>query len=110
MALSGAYLTLASQLHAGVAPAGIAWHNALAANPKLVLHTADKSHPNPAGTYLTACVFFASIYGKNPIGLPGKIAGLAQRDAQALQTIAWQTVQQVNAERIRQALQLARWR
>jgi hypothetical protein len=74
-ALSKAYLDLGTELNARVAPVGIAWQKALEDNPKLVLHSADKSHPSKAGTYLAACVFYAAIYGKSPEGLPGKIGG-----------------------------------
>ncbi len=81
--LNRAYLDVAEELQADVAPAGMAWRAALAADPKLVLHAGDKSHPNKAGTYLTACVFFAAIYDKSPEGLPGITAQLS--DGQARQ-------------------------
>jgi hypothetical protein len=58
--LNGAYLDIARELGAGVAPVGIAWKMALAADPPFVLHRKDKSHPNPTGTYLAACVFCGS--------------------------------------------------
>ena len=34
------------------------------------LFIADGSHPSPAGTYVAASVFYATLYGKSPVGLP----------------------------------------
>jgi hypothetical protein len=72
-----AYVSLASQLKAVVAPAGAAWSLALKANPTLSLHIADLSHPTPAGTYLNACVFYETFFGKSPEGLPRTIKNAA---------------------------------
>lgn len=100
--LNGAYLDIAKELNAGVAPVGIAWKLALAADPAFVLHSPDKSHPNPTGTYLAACVFYATLLDANPIGLPGKIthgdkvlADILDDQAKRLQEIAWEAVQAV---------------
>jgi hypothetical protein len=59
--LNRAYFDIAQELGADVAPVGIAWQMALAAEPPFVLHKPDNSHPNPAGTYLAACVFYATL-------------------------------------------------
>lgn len=72
-----AYVGLAKQLKAVVAPAGAAWSHALKANPTLALHIADLSHPTPAGTYLNACVFYETFFGKSPEGLPHTIKNAA---------------------------------
>ena len=100
--LNGAYFDIAQKLNAAVAPVGMAWKKALAANPKLVLHQPDKSHPNPKGSYLAACVFYATLFDKSPVGLPGEltkehqvIVWVAPGEAAALQKIAWQTVQEM---------------
>lgn len=97
--LNGAYLDIAQELGAGVAPVGIAWKKALETDPNLVLHRSDKSHPNPAGSYLAACVFYATLLEKNPVGLPGEIkkrgkllVQLAPHEAKLLQEVAWETV------------------
>jgi hypothetical protein len=94
-ALSKAYRDLGKELKARVAPVGMAWERALKADPKRALHSADKSHPGKAGTYLTACVFYATLFGKSPEGLPGDIGGLSDAEAQRLQVIAWQTVREL---------------
>ena len=97
--LNGAYLEIAKELGADVAPVGVAWKMALAAEPAFVLHRSDKSHPNPAGTYLAACVFYATLLKANPVGLPGKIqkgdevlADISEDQAKRLQEIAWAAV------------------
>ena len=79
----------------------MAWKKALAQNPKLVLHQGDKSHPAFKGSYLAACVFYATLLGKSPVGLPGeltkggKVLGRVEPgEAKMLQEIAWQTVQE----------------
>src|SRR5262249_44695220 len=91
--LAKSYLDLAKELKAMVAPAGNAWEVAFKADDKLVLHEKDKSHPNITGSYLAACVFYATIYSKSPEGLPGSIGKLTDEQARPLQAIAWKTVQ-----------------
>jgi hypothetical protein len=97
--LAVAYISLAKKINAKVAPVGIAWKNALDANPELILHTEDKSHPTPIGSYLTACIFYSTFYNASPEGLTGKIiiddekiVDLSDEDALFLQKIAWKTV------------------
>jgi hypothetical protein len=92
---------IARELGATVAPVGVAWKKALVADPKLVLHQADKSHPNPRGSYLAACVFYATLLDKSPLGLPGELrrgwktlVQIPPEEAKRLQEIAWQTVQE----------------
>ncbi len=87
--LTHAYASIAAELKALVAPVGIAWQNALKENPKLVLHWMDGSHPNAAGTYLAACVFYAVLFSSSPEGLSR--SNLSEEDAAFLQRIAWQT-------------------
>jgi len=91
--ISKAYLDLAAELKSQIAPVGNAWEAALKADKKLALHTGDKKHPTATGTYLAACVFYATIYGKSPEGLPGSIGKLTDEEAIPLQVNAWKTVQ-----------------
>ncbi|HMV47455.1 MAG TPA: SGNH/GDSL hydrolase family protein [Blastocatellia bacterium] len=108
--LTEAYTKIGRELNASVAPVGLAWQAALKARPDLALHVEDKSHPNPAGSYLAACVFYAVLYGQSPEGLaegvtgalvdssgkPGDTVGelvkLSRADAAFLQKVAWETV------------------
>lgn len=90
---------LAATLNAGVVPVGPAWAKALALDkPPTLFHT-DMAHPGKDGSYLAACVFYATIYGKSPEGLPGKIGGLSDREARRFQAIAWQVVKGQSKEK-----------
>lgn len=104
--LNGAYFDLAKQLGARVAPVGIAWKKALAAGPPFVLHSPDKSHPNSTGTYLAACVFYATLLEVNPTGLPREIkkgnkvlVSIPKEEAKRLQGIAREAVQGIDEKR-----------
>jgi hypothetical protein len=92
--LTEAYTNIAKELQALVAPVGVAWQTALRENPVLVLHEEDGSHPTPAGSYLAACVFYATLFNDSPVGLavPENLK-LIEADATILQRVAWQTVQ-----------------
>ena len=67
--LDQAYTQMGRQLDAFVAPVGRAWAASLKANPDISLYDDDGSHPNVYGTYLTACVFYATLTGLTPVGL-----------------------------------------
>ena len=51
------------------------------------LYSDDGSHPSALGTQLTAYVFYASVTGQTPVGLPAP-RGIADADAAALQLAA----------------------
>lgn len=88
-AISKAYLDLAQHINGKVAPVGLAWEQALLVDKMLLLHEKDKKHPTATGSYLAACVLYATIYGKSPEGLPGSIGKLADEQALPLQAVAW---------------------
>ncbi|MEQ1760835.1 MAG: SGNH/GDSL hydrolase family protein [Vicinamibacterales bacterium] len=73
--LTSAYESIGQELGVTVSPAGLAWQEARRLWPTLSLHVADGSHPNPTGTYLTACVLYATITGRDPRGAAAKIDG-----------------------------------
>lgn len=97
--LTDAYRGLARELDAVLAPVGSAWLRAQNMSAGLVLHHPDGRHANPAGAYLTACVFYAVLLKTSPEGLPtgffieSKIRP-DQDEAQGLmlQKAAWETV------------------
>ena len=97
--LSDAYESISRQLGALVAPVGRAWQRAMAADPELVLHDKDGSHPNAIGMYLAACVFVAVLAGLNPVGLTSDLPALENHmptDVRALEKAAWQAVRSEN--------------
>lgn len=89
--LRAAYMRMADSIQGSVAPVGSAWAYVRATNPSIQLYTADESHPSIHGSYLAACVFYASIYRKTPVGAPF-ISTISQADADILQAAAELTV------------------
>jgi hypothetical protein len=107
--LDHAYAEMARELGATLAPVGLAWQAVRKERPDLDLYYEDGSHPSPAGSYLAAAVLHATLLGRNPQGLPGRIEGpavnldtgqvgpgrvaladLPAEKAQVLQRAAWQ--------------------
>jgi hypothetical protein len=67
--LDGAYISIAHELKVPVAPVGYTWYMVRHDHPEIELWSDDGSHPSKTGTYLAACVFFASIFRQSPEGL-----------------------------------------
>ena len=91
--LEKAYLDIAGKTGGYVAPVGLAFSNAIKAHPEINLYHSDGSHPSLAGTYLAACVLFATLYDHSPVGgaLPVD-SDMTEQTARALQQVAWDTV------------------
>jgi hypothetical protein len=91
--LSFAYTHIGNELNALICPAGLAWEKSRITDPNFNLYENDGSHPNFRGSYLTACVIFASIYQESPIGNTHVCYPfMTESDRLYLQNIAWQTV------------------
>lgn len=88
-AIAAAYETIGKELGAIVVPVGRVWQQYLAKHDEPALHDRDGSHPTPAGTYLAACVFLATLFKENPVGIEAGPAGLDAGDRMALQKAAW---------------------
>ncbi len=82
-----AYVTLAREVNARVAPVGLAWQSAHRQRPALPLWMPDGSHAKRAGSYLAACVLFDTIYRRSALG-NSYTAGLSAEDARFLQSCA----------------------
>jgi len=93
-ALTNAYVAIADELDAVIVPVGVAWENLILKHRSPVLHDKDKSHPTLAGSYLAACVFFAVLFGENPVGIAGNLKGMTQEEVELLQETAWSTAQE----------------
>lgn len=109
-ALNDSYMTIAQELKAIVAPVGIVWQKIQEQNQNLMLYELDNSHPSPIGSYVAACVFYATIYGKSPEGLnypnnnnnsnnppenkKTKLEELNKTDIAMIQRLAWEVVSQ----------------
>ena len=91
-ALTDGYESIGRETGATVVPAGEAWRQFLARHDAPVLHDKDGSHPTMAGSYLAACVFFAVLLGRSPVGVGDGARGLSPAEAKLLQQAAWAAV------------------
>ena len=85
--LANGYEDLAKRLGASVAPVGLAWAEALAGRPGLELWESDGQHPSKLGSYLAACVFYATLTHRDPRE-SSFTADLTPSDARYLQKAA----------------------
>ena len=107
-ALAEAYSRAAEKHRAVLAPVGLAWQALHRIKPDFDLHHRDGRHANPAGAYLTACVFYSVLFNTSPEGLPGdfcyrgkKRLDLIKDQALLLQKTAWETVSEISDFRFR---------
>jgi Secretion system C-terminal sorting domain/PKD domain len=91
MRLRSSYMQMAADNHASVAPVGVAWKIARDSMPSTNFYDSDGSHPSIYGSYLSACVFYASIYHKQSFGALAPSA-ITASDASKIQQIADFTV------------------
>ena len=88
------YLAAGNRVGALVIPVGLAFEEAYGQRPDMKLHKAyDGSHPDLFGTYLAACVTYASLYGRPVSGNPYDYYGKIDKETVAfLQDVADTTV------------------
>ena len=88
------YVSVGNDVGVFVIPVGLAFEEAYRQRPDIKLHNDyDGSHPDLFGTYLAACVVFASLYAKSPVGNAYDYHGKVDRDtATFLQKVADETV------------------
>lgn len=93
------YVSVGNEVGALVIPVGLAFEESYRRRPDFRLHKDyDGSHPNLNGTYLAACVVFASLHGRSPVGNPYDYFGAVDKDSAAfLQQVAWDTVRKFYA-------------
>jgi hypothetical protein len=112
-ALNYAFMHAGKETGGIVAPVGLAWQGVRQQKPAMELYQKDGSHPSQAGSYLAACVIFATLFHRSPAGLPSRIMGppvnldtekvepeknevlvnLPHADAEFLQDAAWEAWQ-----------------
>lgn len=105
--LRDAYLNVAEEAGVRMIPVGLAFDRVNKQHPEINLYSKDilsfnergeakyKSavkHPSLAGTYLSACVFYAFLYHRSPLGSPYS-AGMDELTAETLQRVAWELYQ-----------------
>ncbi len=109
--LSQAYRSIGAKLDLEVAMVGEAWAEVRRLRPEFSLYISDGAHPNAAGSYLAACLIYAVVTERSPVGAPRELTGapwnfaglvessaptilvsLSAADAEFLQGIAWDVV------------------
>jgi Domain of unknown function (DUF4886) len=86
--LAWGYADAAKIVGARVAPVGVAWLAALSDRPQLDLWAGDGKHPSRLGSYLAACVFYATLTNRSPVG-NRFTDGIDESDARFLQRVGW---------------------
>jgi hypothetical protein len=97
LAIDDGYQEIARELGVPVAPVGYVWSVVRRQHPEIGLWQDDGSHPSTAGTYLAACVFYATIFRQSPEGLTFE-GGLSDAQARVLQTEAGHDVLELRAQ------------
>jgi lysophospholipase L1-like esterase len=95
--IDAAYLDIANELNVPVAPVGFTWYMVRHDHPDIDLWQDDGVHPTSAGTYLAACVFYASIFRQSPEGLSFH-GGIPDDQASVLQAEANDNVLKIQAQ------------
>ena len=90
--LRESYLEMSDSNNATCAPVGVVWKNYRAAYPLVELYNPDESHPSIQGTYLAACTFYTTIFGKSCVGAQYAPAGVSTIDLFTIQTVASETI------------------
>ena len=88
------YVSVGNEVGVFIIPVGLAFEEAYRQRPDIKLHKDfDGFHPDLIGTYLAACVVYASLYGKSPVGNSYDYYGKVDKETAAfLQKIADETV------------------
>lgn len=73
--LTRAYAHVAREEGGVLAPVGVAWERVRREQPELELYGEDGHHPGPVGTYLAACVLYASLFHQPCLGAPSTLDG-----------------------------------
>lgn len=100
--IAQAHDEIAEELGVEVAPVGFAMKKAMEERPDLDMLSKDLVRPSIYGTYLAANVIYATIFDKSPVGfsyLPkGYYGKVTEEEADFLQRIAWETVQEYQSQ------------
>lgn len=85
-ALTSGYWSLAEAAGGTISPVGSTWGRALSTT-SVVLHSADGSHPSPAGTHLASLVMARTMLGEPLTSFPDN--GIPSTEADQLAGLLW---------------------
>jgi len=92
--IAEAHRELGNKLNVPVAPVGLAFQESLKERPEMAMLGKDKEHATIQGTYLEACVVYATIYGRVVKKVTYCPSGVSDQEGQFLRNIAWKTVRE----------------
>lgn len=102
--IADAHRTIGAEVNVPVVPWGVAVEQLEADYPEMSTRGTggvlgnDAYHPSPLTTYLGAAMLYAAIYGESPEGLAYHPKEISAEDAAFLQRVAWEAVQEWNAQ------------
>ncbi len=88
------FYDLARVYHVAVAPTGIAFMRNLYLHPNINVYADDNHHASQVGAYLSACVMYATLFNRTPVGtnyypvFPGMTASTSKLVCTSLQELA----------------------
>ena len=85
--LRESYMEMSADNDCSVSPVGATWKYIRDNYPTIELYSADESHPSINGSYLAACVHYASMFRESPVGA-SFISAVTAVDAAILQEAA----------------------
>lgn len=86
--IDAVYGRVGQELEVPVAPVGLAWQRAQRELPGVRLHRRDGTHPDVAGTYLSACVLYGTITGVDPRQASWRPWGMPEQEAVRIRALA----------------------
>jgi hypothetical protein len=95
--IATAHRRIGAELDIPVAPVGAAMAASRAARPALDMLGPDREHETLHGSYLAACVVYATLFHESPLGATYAPAGITGEEAAFLQRLAWDSVAAWNA-------------
>lgn len=85
------YFRFADLLNARISPVGEVWKTIRTNYSGINLYDPDNQHPSPEGSYVSACTFFAGIFGESPVQNTAKV-NLDEKTRQIIEFNAAQVV------------------
>ncbi len=95
--IAAAHRRIGAELDIAVAPVAAAMAASRAARPALDMLGPDREHETLHGSYLAACVVYATLFGESPLGATYAPPGITGEEAAFLQRLAWDSVAAWNA-------------
>jgi hypothetical protein len=90
--LRSAYKTIANELKLKVSYVGVAFTEVYQTFQNLELYEPDGTHPSPIGSYLVACVHYATLFNTSPLGI-AYIGAFTLTQARDMQQAAGKTLE-----------------